>query len=202
MAPTCAPAILGSSSWPELRYDESLDGPGYFIRDGFLVYHGDIGGVVRLDRAKVYDVGGSDDGTDDAVGPHEDADNATGSDATGDAFDSSGADSGPGADGSDEGAGHADGSDEGADPAGGSDDDVVVAEVGLHTSADITAPSVSAPAPDLPSPLVGFLARVLAPGSELVSALDLPGLLAAVLARLIALEPHVSSLPPQPAVAA
>ena len=68
--------------------------------------------------------------------------------------------------------------------AGSSDDDYDDdAAVGSHAVENITASSVSAPAPDLPSLLAGFLACVLAPGYELVSAPDLPGLLAAVLAR-------------------
>ena len=103
---------------------------------------------------------------------------------------SSGADSGP----------RAGGLDEGADNAVGSDDDDDAA-VGSHVDAGNAASSVSAPAPDLQTLLAGLLARVVAPGSALVSAPGLPGLLAAFLARLIALESLVASLPPQPAVA-
>ena len=91
------------------------------------------------------------------------------------------------------------GSDEGTGNADGSDDDDGAA-VGSHDGADNAASSVSAPAPDLPSPLEGSVARVLASGCASISAPDLSGLLTAVLARLIALEPPVASLPPQPAV--
>ena len=79
----CAGDSSGSSGCPELRFGESLDGPGYFTRGGLLDYYGYIDGVAQWDRAKVYDsgdnAGGSDGDDDDAVGPHEDEVHTAGS---------------------------------------------------------------------------------------------------------------------------
>lgn len=63
---------------PELRFGDSADGPGYFIRDEFLDYYGDIDGIARWVRATVYnpDVG--------AAASNADADTADGSGANGD----------------------------------------------------------------------------------------------------------------------
>ena len=93
------------------------------------------------------------------------------------------------------------GSGAGADNAGGSGVGDCTA-VSSHGVAGIAASSVSAPGPDLLCRLAGFLARLIAPGSELVSAPDLPGLLAAALTRLLSLESLATGPPPQPAVAA
>ena len=105
--------------------------------------------------------------------------------------DPSGAGSGPWADGSGAGADNAGGSDVGDGAA-----------VSSHGVAGIAASSVSAPEPDLPSRIAGYLARLFAPGSDLVSAPDLPGLLAAALTRLLSLESLVTGPPAPPAVPA
>ena len=49
------------SDGPELRFDETPDGHGYYTRDGFLRYYGDIDGAARWERAAVYGSGASSD---------------------------------------------------------------------------------------------------------------------------------------------
>ena len=196
-------ALSSDSDDPDLRNDVfPYGGHGYCTRDKSLARCGSIDGAAQWERAKdpCADDSSYSSGADsgpDAVGSNEDADDAGGSDEDDD-----------GAAGSHENADHAagsvaavDGAGEsanyphtfGAAPAGASDARNAVALGGAPA-----ASSVPAPAPDLPSLLAGFLARVLASGSALVSSPDLPGLFADVLARLIALESPAASLPPQP----
>ena len=78
-----------------MRYEKAILGSGYFTRGGFLDYYGRINGIARWERAAVYESGddadgsnnvagdaeGSDEYSDGAVGPHDDADYAAASDA-------------------------------------------------------------------------------------------------------------------------
>jgi len=56
------PGDSSDSDGPELRHDDSPDGHGYFTRDDFLGYYGDIDGAARWERARVHDSADNADG--------------------------------------------------------------------------------------------------------------------------------------------